>query len=98
MQVPFPPLPAPARLASQDGSTPLLTAAYNGHAEVVDRLIAARAEVDAANKVMPSACHATTTRLFAPSGVQMGLGRFVASAFAAASLHVQLSAQSAILL
>jgi ankyrin repeat protein len=60
MQVPFPALPAPARLASQDGSTPLLTAAYNGHAEVVDRLIAARAEVDAANKVMPSACHATT--------------------------------------
>ena len=45
--------PPAARLASQDGSTPLITASFNGHGEVVDRLIAARATVDAADKVVP---------------------------------------------
>jgi ankyrin repeat protein len=41
------------RLASQDGWTPLLMASNNGHSEVVDRLIASSAMVDAATKVMP---------------------------------------------
>jgi hypothetical protein len=41
-------------LASQRGWTPFHTAALSGHSEVVDRLIAARAMVDAADKVPPS--------------------------------------------
>ena len=44
------------RLASQDGSTPLITAFSNGHVEVMDRLIAAGAAVDAADKVAPRTC------------------------------------------
>jgi hypothetical protein len=39
---------------AQDGWTPLITASCNGHPEVVDRLIAARAVVDAASKVTPA--------------------------------------------
>ncbi len=42
-----------ARLASQYDSTSLMKASSRGHTEVVDRLIAARAMVDAASKVMP---------------------------------------------
>jgi ankyrin repeat protein len=41
-----------AGLASQDGWTPLHAAAKGGHSKVVDRLIAARAMVDTANKVV----------------------------------------------
>ncbi len=37
----------------QDGKTPLSIACLSGHSEVVDRLIAARAMVDAADKVLP---------------------------------------------
>ena len=47
------PLSAMARLPLQDGSTPLITASSYGCEEVVDRLIAARATVDAADKVVP---------------------------------------------
>jgi hypothetical protein len=45
--------------ASQDGWTPLRNASGCGHLEVVDRLIAARAMVDAADKVLPHTrqCH-----------------------------------------
>jgi hypothetical protein len=39
--------------ASQDGRTPLYASSYNGHSGLVDRLIAARAMVDAADKVLP---------------------------------------------
>ena len=41
-----------SRLASQSGSTPLITASRNGRWEVVDRLIAARASVNAADEVV----------------------------------------------
>ena len=40
-----------AGLASQDGCTALIGSSSSGHSEVVDRLIAARAMVDAADKV-----------------------------------------------
>ena len=43
-----------ARLASQDGATTLFAASQNGHWEVVERLIAAGAKVDAARKVLPT--------------------------------------------
>ncbi len=43
-----------AVLVSQDGRTPLYAAAIRGHLAVVERLIAARAMVDAANKVAPA--------------------------------------------
>ena len=39
-------------LASQDGSTPLITASDNGHEVVVERLIAARANVESKNQVL----------------------------------------------
>jgi hypothetical protein len=42
-----------AGLASQAGHSPLYVASRSGHSEVVDRLIAARAMVDAADKVLP---------------------------------------------
>ncbi len=42
-----------AGLALQDGWTPLYTACLKGHSEVVGRLIAARAMVDVADKVLP---------------------------------------------
>jgi hypothetical protein len=38
--------------ALQDGQTPLIVASSSGHSEVVGRLIAARAMVDAADKVL----------------------------------------------
>jgi hypothetical protein len=41
---------------SQDGWTPLRAASVSGHLKVVDRLIAARAMVDAADKVLPRTC------------------------------------------
>ncbi len=41
--------------ASQDGWTPLYAASFDGHSEVVDRLLAARAMVDAADKVRVAA-------------------------------------------
>ena len=41
-----------ADLASQDGSTPLITASDNGHEVVVERLIAARANVESKNQVL----------------------------------------------
>jgi hypothetical protein len=47
------------RLASQDGalvlaSEMLMMASHKGHSELVERLIAAGAKVDAANKVVPT--------------------------------------------
>jgi hypothetical protein len=52
-------------LSSQVGWTPLFTASLGGHSAVVDRLIAARAMVDAADEVMsrtrPRHHHARTT-------------------------------------
>ena len=55
----LPPLlfPRVAVLVSQDGSTPLHAAAKRGNSEVVERLIAARAMVDAADKVAPRTRH-----------------------------------------
>jgi hypothetical protein len=44
-----------AGLACQDGRAPLFTASRRGHSEVVHRLIAARAMVDIADKVLPRA-------------------------------------------
>ncbi len=49
-----------ADLSSQYGQTPLYKASFYGRSEVVDRLIAARAMVDAANTVLPRThprCH-----------------------------------------
>jgi hypothetical protein len=46
-----------ARIASQEGSTPLHAASSGGHSEVVDRLIAARATVDFVDKVLPPQSH-----------------------------------------
>ena len=66
----FPPV---ARLAWQDGSTPLIMASSEGHHEVVDRLIAARATVDAADKVVPRTRHAASHYcLFAPWAIDAG--------------------------
>jgi hypothetical protein len=49
---PAPPLLPMACLSSQDGATALFAAALHGRLEVVERLIAARAEVNAVNKVV----------------------------------------------
>jgi hypothetical protein len=43
-----------ARLASQDGATSVFVASMKGHLEVVERLIAAGAKVDAVFKVAPT--------------------------------------------
>jgi hypothetical protein len=51
--------PRVVRVVSQDGSTPLLVASSKGHLEVVERLIAAKAMVDAACKVALRICHST---------------------------------------
>ncbi len=40
-------------MARQDGATPLFVASERGHLEAVDRLIAARADVEAAKTVPP---------------------------------------------
>ncbi len=47
------------RLAPQDGTTSLIMASQYGHSEVVKRLIAAGAKVDAARKINPLDCLAT---------------------------------------
>jgi ankyrin repeat protein len=47
-----------ARLSSQDGTTALHAASSKGYLEVVDRLIAAGAEVDSVTEVEPCTRHA----------------------------------------
>ena len=53
---PVPPFLPAARLSLQLGKTALYVASFEGRSEVVARLIAARAEVNAANKVVPCTC------------------------------------------
>jgi hypothetical protein len=60
--IPIPPrspFPRVVRVAWQDGSTPLHIASSQGHSEVVERLIAAQAMVEATNKVAPRTRHTT---------------------------------------
>jgi hypothetical protein len=47
--------PPVLRMASQEGRTPLHIAAQKGHAGAVDRLIAARADVESKTKVLHAA-------------------------------------------
>ncbi len=53
MPITSPPTPL-AHGTSQDGCTPLIVASAHGHSGVLDRLIAARAMVVAADSVVPA--------------------------------------------
>ena len=54
--LPIPCLPrALRRVRPQEGATPLIVASKNGHLAAVERLIAARANVNAKNNVGPAA-------------------------------------------